>query len=251
MKASVIVCSQSYDSSSRLGAQLRRFDNVEFIPVIKAKSIAKGYNEGAKKATSKNLIFVHDDVKLRFSGLDWLEFLDVLNTKKMGIGGVAGFRKVDLQQHGTLWPPIGGYGSGGCLHESEGEVWYSTYGLFGRTLTVDGIFLAMRKEVFDELEGFDTDYSGWHWYDTDITFRAHMLNYQNFTYPLLLQHGTSNYSKDGKCVDQKEFNKHANIFWKKYKNFLPQVVESQNQELENRVFSREPRWGQVKQEEVV
>lgn len=244
MKASLIVCSKNQQAVKNLKLNVcEHLPSVfEFVPILNASSIARGYNAGAKKAEGDILVFCHDDIKIRFDKLTWDEFVDNLTDRDSGIGGVAGFRKVAFDGH---WPPPGGFGSGGCLHGSEGHVWYTTFGLFGRTLTLDGIFLAMRREVFNDLEGFDTEYPGWHWYDTDITFRSHLAGYRNFTYPLLIEHGINNYTKDGYCVDQKEFNLHANIFWKKYSGYLPQVVDCDNQELEDRVFSRENRWGQV------
>ena len=248
MKASFIVCSQNRKKTKELERQIETClgDKEQVICIMNSTSIAKGYNDGARMARNPVLVFLHDDVKLRFSREEWDKFLQEVNKAGNGIGGVAGFRKVELDANGSLWPPIGGFGSGGCLHESENSVWYTTFGLFGHTLTVDGIFLAMTRTVFDELDGFDTGYPGWHWYDTDITFRSHLLCYRNFTYPLLIQHGTTNYRKDGYCLDQKEFFKHANIFYNKHKDMLPQLVECDNEELEQRVFSREPRWGQVK-----
>lgn len=249
MKASLIMCTQSKEQVKRVQNNIDLFvpDIFELVPVYNAKSIAKGYNEGARRAKSDILVFAHDDIVIRFGPTDWNRFMLELKCKSNGIGGVAGFRKIGLNGQGCLWPPVGGYGSGGCLHEAEGYVWYTTFGIFGRSLTLDGIFLAMRREVFKALDGFDTEYPGWHWYDIDITFRSHLLGLKNFTYPLLVQHGTTNFNKDGTCVDQKEFFKHANLFWKKYGGILPQEVECSNQELENRVFSREPRWGQVKE----
>lgn len=255
MKPTWIVCTQSREAFNKMKQNVERHlpNTFRFVPVYNAGSIAMGYNWGANKGTTKSerrnsdiLIFAHDDIKIRFDKPTWEDFAKELKKSQNGIGGVAGFRTVRRDPQGSIWPPLGGFGSGGCLHGADGQLWYTTFGLFGRTLTLDGIFLAMRREVFDELGGFSTEYPGWHWYDNDITFRSHLLGYRNFTFPLSIEHGTTNYRKDGYCVDQDEFWKHAKIFFRLHGDILPQTVECNDEELEARVFSREARWGQVK-----
>ena len=71
---------------------------------MNSTSIAKGDNNGARMARNPVLVFLHDDVKLRFSREEWDKFLQEVNKAGNGIGGVAGFRKVELDANGSLWP---------------------------------------------------------------------------------------------------------------------------------------------------
>jgi len=44
--------------------------------------------------------------------------------------------------------------------------------------------------VFRALGGFDAEsFPGWHFYDVDITFRAHLAGYRNYVIPFPVLHG--------------------------------------------------------------
>ena len=171
------------------------------------------------------LVFLHDDVKLRFSREEWDKFLRRSGQSwQRGIGG-GRFPESRVDRTEVCGLRLG-FGSGGCLHESENSVWYTTFRPIRNTLTVDGIFLSHDKDKYS---------MNWmalirvtpvgDWYDTDITFRSHLLCYRNFTYPLPIQHGTTNYRKDGYCLDQKEFFKHVEYLLQQTQRHAAQLVE--------------------------
>ena len=95
MKASFIVCSQNRKKAKELEKQIKTYlgGKEQFICIMNSTSIAKGYNDGARMARNPVLVFLHDDVKLRFSREEWDKFLQEVNHAGNGIGGVAGFQE--------------------------------------------------------------------------------------------------------------------------------------------------------------
>jgi cephalosporin hydroxylase len=212
---SLIMCSRNPDLYQRtynyLGAA------VDFVPMIGQESMAKGYNVGAAQAASDILVFTHDDTHLPSNKTMWVDLINQLKVENSGVAGVVGYRAVD----GKHWLPIQ-FGSGACMHSEGTQEWLSTFGNFGETIILDGIFLAMTRKVFDDIGGFDEDYPGWHFYDIDISFRAYMKGYRNFTFPLKVTHDRTKAKK----VNPKEWREHERIFMSKWGDKLPKTLQS-------------------------
>lgn len=211
---SLIMCCKS---PKGFGERYKRTsEDLDFVPMIGMNSMAEGYNLGAKKAKADILVFTHDDVEIQWDKSKWEKLINQLKLENSGIAGVVGYRQID----GRHWLPIQ-FGSGACMHSEGTEEWLSTFGDFGETIILDGIFLAMTRKVFDDIGGFDEDYPGWHFYDIDISFRAHMKGYKNFTFPLKIKHDKTRTKK----VNPEEWKQNERIFMEKWGDKLPKTLK--------------------------
>lgn len=146
--------------------------------------ISKAYNEGAKKAIYDNLLFIHEDVEFLTNG--WGDFLmDSLKTENLGIIGVAGgIRKFKL--------PTGhdqGIDEDRRLfvkHYKSDMDKPDVYKDLEPVKTLDGVFLAMRKDRWKEYK-FDEELKDFHFYDLDISLRVSnkFTNYVTSKIPIL------------------------------------------------------------------
>ena len=160
-----------------------------------------GYNRGAARTDGEILIFVHDDVELLGNVLTFQKPLELVQRESTGFVGVAGTRC--LHEHG--WWHKNELGQNGCraglgmaAHLNQGNefgmhwnVWPcpSIAGHFGRVVVLDGVFLMCSRAAFERLDGFDEEhYTGLHYYDIDITFRATLEGLHNYAAPIPLLH---------------------------------------------------------------
>ena len=164
----------------------------EFIIIdnIKEKlSLSCAYNKGASLSNFNYLVFIHED--LEFLSINWGEMVvDILKDVKYGIVGLAG---------STYLPSVP---SGWYLPDEVFNKVYIRQGFKYKELAVrfdnhgedltpmyllDGVFLAMRKEVWQEFP-FNENLDGFHAYDVDICQRV-SAKYQNvFTKQIELLH---------------------------------------------------------------
>lgn len=151
--------------------------------------ISEAYNKGAQKAQYSNLLFLHEDVI--FHTKNWGEILvKHLQEKTTGIIGVAGsnyvphvpagwFIKAPKYQFMNIIQNSKEGNHAHLLHHMEA----SKEKVFG----VDGVFLGMRKEVF-EMHKFNEELKKFHGYDLDIALNT-TKNYNNFIVSdILLEH---------------------------------------------------------------
>jgi len=138
-----------------------------------ARSLAEGYNRAAARASGDVLVFSHDDIELetRDFASRMLAHLDRYD----GIG-VAGASRVV----GPRWGQAGQrFVHGHVLHvppPGRAGVLLMAAGFQAPVCedirVLDGVFIAVRRHVW-ETQRFDADtYDGFHLYDLDFTWRA-------------------------------------------------------------------------------
>jgi protein O-GlcNAc transferase len=175
-RVSIVICSIDPRKFDAVTASCReRFAGIalEILGVHDARSLAEAYNRAAERATGDILVFSHDDVL--FATPDFGARLLAHLERHDGIG-VAGASKVtgpSFDHAGTR------HVHGNILHPAPA-------GLAGARLmalgfqqpvcegirALDGVFLAVRRHVW-ESHRFDPDrYDGFHLYDLDFTWRA-------------------------------------------------------------------------------
>ena len=175
-RISVIVCSIDPRKFEAVTASYRRrfADHaVEIVGVHDARSLAEGYNRAAARATGDLLIFSHDDIEL--ASPDFAARLLAHLDRCDGVG-VAGASKVT----GSEWGHAGQrHIHGHILHVPPADrsgVLLMAAGfqapVCDRIRVLDGVFIALRRHVW-EAHRFDADtYDGFHLYDLDFTWRA-------------------------------------------------------------------------------
>jgi hypothetical protein len=165
-----------------------------------------GYNAGAAQTSGEHLAFIHDDTQILGNPLTFDRPLRMLGDPAVGFIGIVGVTRLnnlgcwwgDMPQTQMLtfcrglvacgddgpfrtrfvgWPgPTTVFGPGNNA-------------VFGQVLVVDGVLLMCHRRTLDKLGGFDEkNFKGFHFYDIDVTFRAHLAGLKNFVAPLPLLH---------------------------------------------------------------
>ena len=183
IKISAIVCSNrpQYFAALeiRLRAQFTRHD-FELIGIHDAKSLCEGYNRGAARASSEILIFCHDDID--FAHADFGERL-LRHLEKYDVIGVAGASKLVNADWGHAGLP---FVHGQIIHQprSQGQTDYLYFaaGLQAPVIeniqALDGVFIGMHRRVWERLQFDAQTFDGFHVYDIDFTYRAHLAGYR-------------------------------------------------------------------------
>lgn len=196
---SVIICSISPERLAALESNLQETIGVDFeIIAIDNRencwSIAKAYNYGASKAKYPYLFFVHEDVK--FHSKEWGGIIiQKLSEPDCGVIGFAG-SKVRLRCYAG-WCQGDEYTVSYLfqgLHDGLTEFRVANAYLehpFEGVITLDGLGLFVRKEVWEKYP-FDEDLlTNFHCYDIDFTLQiayAHLRNYVCCSNKVLIEH---------------------------------------------------------------
>lgn len=149
----------------------------EFNPGI--FSISNVYNRGAKKAKYRTLLFIHEDIE--FLNKDWGTILmKCFELKNVGVIGVAGGVKKSLLPTGHD-QGIDEFRKVFVSHKRDEAISRSNVSQPFKIKTLDGVFLAMTKEIWQEYR-FNEAIEGFHFYDLDISLRTSR-KYQNYIIP--------------------------------------------------------------------
>jgi hypothetical protein len=139
-------------------------------------NLSQAYNTGAKEAKFDNFLFLHEDVK--FLKKEWgVKVLKLLQIQNLGLLGLAGGLKKFKMPTGHD-SGIGKYRQVYVVHKPNEKIKSDASSQLIEVKTLDGVFLAMTKERWNELR-FNEDLQGFHFYDLDISLRASQ-DYQNY-----------------------------------------------------------------------
>ena len=173
---SVIVCSVSQERLQRLCKNVDETIGVESEMVAVDNRqlgwpIARVYNEGARRASGRCLLFVHEDVV--FHQQDWgRALIGRLASPDCGVIGFAG-SKVKLDVYSGWWQNHAGWDC--CSYIQNGVRCVQGDGLqadalsFEPVVTLDGFALLVRREVWEEFPFDEEALKGFHCYDLDFT----------------------------------------------------------------------------------
>ena len=175
-RISVVICSIDPKKFAAVTASYRhRFAGhaLEIVGVHDAKSLAEGYNRAAARATGDVLVFSHDDIELVTT--DFAARLVAHLERHDGVG-VAGASCIT----GPDW----GHAGQRCIHghilhlppqNRPGALLMASgfqHPVCERIRGLDGVFIAVRRDIW-ATHRFDADrYDGFHLYDLDFTWRA-------------------------------------------------------------------------------
>lgn len=179
-KVSVIVCSIDGAKYERVAsAYWRLLEGIEheLIAIHDARSLAEGYNRGIQRSRGDILVFSHDDVDLVSPDFGPRLLNRIAAQDLIGVAGTS--RASHAAWLGAGWPHLHGQvgmpGSAGgfivTVFDAQGPMTSGAQAL-------DGALLACRRHVAEKI-GFDeATFDGWHGYDFDFSFRAHLAGYR-------------------------------------------------------------------------
>jgi predicted O-linked N-acetylglucosamine transferase (SPINDLY family) len=175
-RVSALICSIDPRRFDAVTARYRRrFEGwpLEIVGVHDARSLAEGYNRAAAHATGDILVFSHDDIELVTPDFAARLAAHLDRFDGVGVAGasqVIGPRFGDAGQrasHGHILhaPPPGR--SGALLMVSGFQ-----QPVCENIRVLDGVFIAVRRHVWEANRFDGVRYDGFHLYDLDFTWRA-------------------------------------------------------------------------------
>ena len=176
---SIVVCS---NDAPRYAAMATSYERAlagwphEIVCIDDADSLAEGYNRGADAATGEVLAFSHDDVEILASDFGHRLARRLAECDVLGVAGAT-------RATGPAWPFAGWPHLHGSVIYPEGTGYrvsvYSRTAPLARGIRVmDGVFLAMRREVALSIRWDEETCDGFHGYDVDFTLRAAQAGYR-------------------------------------------------------------------------
>lgn len=176
---SVVICSIKPEQFARVTARYREVFtdyDLEIIGIHDAKSLCEGYNRGATQSRGDMLIFSHDDIDM-VNG-DFASRL-LTHLARYDVVGVAGTSKLIDGDHSLAGYP---YVHGQVIHEVEKQMIYLCADFSSpvaeRAQAFDGLFFAVRREVWESLKFDEQTFDGFHLYDVDFTYRAYLAGFR-------------------------------------------------------------------------
>jgi GT2 family glycosyltransferase len=173
---SFVVCSIDAQKFKKLSANFeqRVARDYEIVGIHDARSLCEGYNRGAARAKGETIVFCHDDIEILSP-----DFHPRLQRamSHFDIAGVAGANRVI----GGMWsfpgPPFL-FGQIAHFRQQTGSLEVSIFcngrRLFGGMHALDGLFMAVRRDVLQKVRFDEQTFDGFHHYDMDFTFAAHL-----------------------------------------------------------------------------
>jgi hypothetical protein len=179
--------------------------------------ICQAYNLGGIQAKYEVLCFIHEDIL--FHTEDWGSLLlqhfenpmvgavgvagsKVFSRKWFTFGGKHGFGKINILQHTKA-------GTVDRLEKIDPGV------KSGQVVSLDGVFIACRKNVFEAIQFDEKELQHFHCYDMDFSLRISQQYKVLVAYDILIEHiSNANF-------DERFFNEFDQHFMPKWKHQLP------------------------------
>lgn len=209
---SIVVCSISPEKFSRISAQYRRLlrdEPHEIIGIHDARSLCEGYNRGLAASRGDIVIFCHDDIEI------WT--LDLAERVKRHLArfdciGVTGTNLLVSANWCEAGPPhIFGQVATPSDNSYQVGIFGSARRVMGGMHALDGLFLAFRRPVIEHIRWDAETFTGFHCYDVDCTYRAHLAGYRlGIAMDLaILHHSHGNYGEAWKHAARVFHRRHA------------------------------------------
>lgn len=178
---SIVVCSIDARKFERVGANYRALfagRPIEIVGVHDARSLAEGYNRGVARARGRLLILSHDDIEILSA--DFAARIE-RHLREFDVVGVAGTTRLASGKWADAGDP---YVYALITSPDPARGGYGTAMLGGGPLVVpgiqalDGVFIAMRREVALAVPFDGATFDAFHLYDLDFSFRAHLAGFR-------------------------------------------------------------------------
>ena len=223
MKLFAIICTRDKKTltpvTARLIHTLSSYGvDVKILP--SQKSIFEAYKKGIDSCDAQDtdiIIYCHDDIHILNSKTHFLKVLSKCADSSTGVIGPAG---TTLLGEDAIWWAhdkwTEGYHRGHVNHQPKSEkfnqeVEKTHYGPYGQVVALDGLFLAARKEVWDNIGLDKPSYfeGNWDFYDIHYTTKSHLLGYKNYAVDIHLIHHSF-----GELVGRDSWHKNREAFIK-------------------------------------
>lgn len=148
----------------------------EIVAIRDARSLCEGWARGLGRSRGDPVVFCHDDIAIHVRDLPARL---ARHFERYDLVGLAGTDRCV----GMDWPGAGTeHTYGAIVHGDDvaGELYFYGAGAdaIGGIQAMDGVFLAARRATAEAV-GFDAvTFDGWHGYDVDFTFRAHLAGWR-------------------------------------------------------------------------
>lgn len=221
---SIIICNRKHliDLSLQKNIQNTVGVGYEIVTIDNAQgeyNIFQAYNEGVRRAKGDILCFMHDDIL--FQSNNWGALVEDLFKKneEMGALGVAGghimyncpcswWDSNITSTHVFTLDPAGNLDE--SLHRE-----YVDNMTTAEVASIDGLWMCIRRNLFDTIHFDDKTYSGFHCYDSDICMQILMAGYQIMvTYDINILH-------KGKGNLNEQYYQSLELWHNKWHDYLP------------------------------
>lgn len=197
IKLSIIVCSRLSDSDTMHERNVRKTIGLAEYEYIKIDnrdnrySITAAYNEGVRRSKGNVLVFMHQDVFFVEGG--WgNKLLAKFDDVNIGLIGVAGTDY--LAADNPAWVSPGRpFIHGQVIHElDKGNKYHLTVFSWDKTdvpvVAVDGLFFAVRADLFAKVSFDEATFDGFHFYDIDLCMQVREHAECRVTRDILVKH---------------------------------------------------------------
>jgi tetratricopeptide (TPR) repeat protein len=213
---SVIICSikeERFAKVSRMYRELLADTAFEIIRIDDARSLCEGYNRGIQQSRGDLLIFSHDDIHILGPHFSRHLRRYLADYDLIGVAGTAHLVAGSWGQAG--WPHLHGWVSHPFRDEAGDEYPHMTIfqvrsSVVDNIQAVDGLFFAARRAVAEHLRFDETTFDGFHFYDLDFSYRAHLAGYKlAVCNELMISHdSTGNFDAQWRIYAHRFYEKH-------------------------------------------
>jgi len=226
---SIITCSIKPDICQRMLESISKTIGMEYEAIAfdnreKKYGICKAYNEAAKEAKGDYLCFVHEDIIIKTSGWgkELVKFAE--QNSDCGAIGIAGGKWANrnfinwcVSDHLVKVYDDKNQKKDYC----ENSLVYSYVNpddeIFSKAVCLDGVFLFVKKNIWENNKFDEETFKDFHFYDEDFTFSISQ-KCQNYVY-----FGMDIYHFSARNVER-TYCENMYLFQKKWKNKLPYCI---------------------------
>lgn len=214
---SVVVCSIDKDKTKRITrhySELFSGRDYELILISDARSLAEAYNRGFQRARGDTVIFSHDDIEF-LTPRTWLDRLNA-HLEIFDVVGVAGTTRLIAPAWAAAGPPFTFCRVGELDKDAPYRMLYcgAPANRVANIQALDGLFFAVKRKVLERIQFDAVTFDGFHCYDVDFTFSAHLAGFRLgvATDLAILHHSQGQFAN--------EWDNYANRFTAKHKKKL-------------------------------
>ncbi|RSK40510.1 glycosyltransferase [Mangrovimonas spongiae] len=193
---SIIVSTYRPDYLSQLETNIAKTIGHITYEVIAVKNLGKfgiceAYNKGAEQAQYECLCFVHEDIL--FNTLNWGQrIIAHFKGNKVGAVGLAGSAyKSKIPSTWSVYKPYVAYSLN--QHTIKGikrldNYNYTSNPLKAEVVSLDGVFIATKKSIWQQCRFDDKLLKGYHGYDMDFSMQVNQTHKLYVVFDILIEH---------------------------------------------------------------